>query len=546
MIKKITAAAVLSLLASPVFAEQWQILGARPAGMGGAFVAVAEGPIAQYWNPAGLNVKSKNQRSGMQIPVGVGAEFTGDMLKTASSVTDMKDEIDSLTSKLNGDDIDVESIATFVKALGLLKDLDTGNKGVVIDANAGLDFKFSKLALSVNNFTSAGVTPYIDLENISLGEEGAVSGINIDWTKTYGGTYSDSYDSLVSIITALNGGSSDLSSGNLADILKGSGVSFSSKYSSDLANALLAYAEDASLSAADVQSYISQMQEYESSAAEIIADFAAANGTAGVGSGSSYKNNKSAVGADVASYMEVALGYGWNLGYGLSLGVNAKMVDGFIAKKTVKIVQTENDDGVNFDFDYDQDVVSDWQPAFDLGLLWNLNQSFSWLPFNPRVGLVARNVNNPKFKYTYGIDSDNYVYTDKDGSLSGEEELKRQIRGGLAVNPFNWWTIAVDYDLTENDTHVDGYSSQLLSLGTEIAVFNSPWFSIPLRAGIVKNMADSSADLAYTLGTGLDFAGFHLEASAYMSTDKTTFKYDKEDYTVPEKVGGNVELSFMF
>ena len=35
-------------------AEQWQVLGTRPMGMGGAFVAVAQGPIAQYWYPAGL------------------------------------------------------------------------------------------------------------------------------------------------------------------------------------------------------------------------------------------------------------------------------------------------------------------------------------------------------------------------------------------------------------------------------------------------------------------------------------------------------------
>ena len=35
-------------------AEQWKTLGTRPMGMGGAFVAMAQGPMAQYWNPGGL------------------------------------------------------------------------------------------------------------------------------------------------------------------------------------------------------------------------------------------------------------------------------------------------------------------------------------------------------------------------------------------------------------------------------------------------------------------------------------------------------------
>ncbi|MDP2867001.1 MAG: hypothetical protein Q8O90_12225, partial [Elusimicrobiota bacterium] len=75
---------LLACAAAPVSlcAEQWQVLGTRPMGMGGAFVAVAQGPIAQYWNPAGL-VKSSANVSGVEIPVGVNAEFTGDIIKNA-------------------------------------------------------------------------------------------------------------------------------------------------------------------------------------------------------------------------------------------------------------------------------------------------------------------------------------------------------------------------------------------------------------------------------------------------------------------------------
>jgi hypothetical protein len=45
-----------SLLAvpGPVFAQNFEVLGSRAQGMGGAFVAVADDASATYWNPAGL------------------------------------------------------------------------------------------------------------------------------------------------------------------------------------------------------------------------------------------------------------------------------------------------------------------------------------------------------------------------------------------------------------------------------------------------------------------------------------------------------------
>ncbi|MFA7009070.1 MAG: hypothetical protein WC204_09440, partial [Elusimicrobiales bacterium] len=62
---------VLLAVNAAASAEQWQILGTRPMGMGGAFVAVAQGPIAQYWNPAGLYTSTGNV-SGMELPVAAG------------------------------------------------------------------------------------------------------------------------------------------------------------------------------------------------------------------------------------------------------------------------------------------------------------------------------------------------------------------------------------------------------------------------------------------------------------------------------------------
>ena len=47
-------AAVLLMAAIPTSAQTFEVVGTRAAGMGGAFVAVADDASATYWNPAGL------------------------------------------------------------------------------------------------------------------------------------------------------------------------------------------------------------------------------------------------------------------------------------------------------------------------------------------------------------------------------------------------------------------------------------------------------------------------------------------------------------
>ena len=50
----LAAAAVLGTVAAPAAAQTFDTVGTRAAGMGGAFVAVADDASAAYWNPAGF------------------------------------------------------------------------------------------------------------------------------------------------------------------------------------------------------------------------------------------------------------------------------------------------------------------------------------------------------------------------------------------------------------------------------------------------------------------------------------------------------------
>ena len=55
-------------------AQQWQFVGTRAMGMGGAGVATAYGPDAQYWNPAGLAQEDARQETGLLLEAGASAE----------------------------------------------------------------------------------------------------------------------------------------------------------------------------------------------------------------------------------------------------------------------------------------------------------------------------------------------------------------------------------------------------------------------------------------------------------------------------------------
>ena len=50
----ITAAILVGLGGTSAAAQTFEVLGTRAAGLGGAFVAVADDASAIYWNPAGL------------------------------------------------------------------------------------------------------------------------------------------------------------------------------------------------------------------------------------------------------------------------------------------------------------------------------------------------------------------------------------------------------------------------------------------------------------------------------------------------------------
>lgn len=518
--KKLLIVLACAALQAPLRAEQWQVLGTRPMGMGGAFVAVAQGPIAQYWNPGGL-VKSSANVSGMELPVGVSAEFTGDIIKNASQIGELAQKYSTMqTAQDNGTAVNAEQIAAFAKTLSLMSDMNTPGKGALLEVAGGANFKFSKVALSINNFTAVGLNPFIDTVNIGLGSDGgSLSGVSFDSipdeTTISNASYTSARDTIASAIGTIGFANLEtLFCGGAGCTANSGGNTIDS--ATELANVLVNQAISSGLSVQAVNDAAATMSQYAADIAPLVA---------GASSGAPYAKNNSALTVVGASFVEIAAGYAWNVDkwlHGLSVGANLKLINGRTTATTFRFL-SESETGDAFSMD---DVKSSWQPAADLGVLWNVNSTYPKLPLSPKVGFVIRNINSPSFDTTAG----------------GDYDLDRQARLGFALNPTRFWTLAMDMDVTKNKTPVDGFDSRQLALGTEINIFNRKAFNIPLRAGIIKNLAEKDSKMAYTLGTGLNLLYMHFDVSGVVSSERTTI----DDTEIPTKLGVSASFGLLF
>ncbi|MDD2804128.1 MAG: conjugal transfer protein TraF [Elusimicrobiales bacterium] len=512
--KNIIIALFIAAAPASLCAEQWKILGTRPMGMGGAFVAVAQGPIAQYWNPGGL-VKSSANVSGMELPVGVMAEFTGDIMKNASAIGDMAQKFSAIQSAQdNGTSINADQIAAFAKTLSLISDMNEPGKGVLAEVAGGANFKFSKVALSVNNFTSVGLNPFIDTANIGLDTNGSnLSGVNF----TGANQTNTSFDSAE---TTLDSAINTIGYSNLETLICGAANCLNTEQGitnqTTFIYALINKAAADGLSEAQINEAANTLSQYAADVAPMITAAA---------SGNSYYNNTSNLNVVGASFVEIAAGYAWNVDkwlHGLSVGGNIKMINGRTTNTTFRFLsESDTADSITL-----EDMKSSWQPAVDLGLMWDVNRTYPKLPLHPKVGFVMRNINSPSF----------------DVENASDYDLDRQARIGFALNPAKFWTLALDLDVTKNKTPVDGFDSRQLCMGTEINIFNRKAFNIPLRAGLMKNLAEKDSKMAYTLGTGLNLLYMHFDVSGVVSTEKTTM----DDTDIPTKLGVAASFGLLF
>ncbi|MDE2143820.1 MAG: conjugal transfer protein TraF [Elusimicrobia bacterium] len=153
MTKSLAAALALLIAAAPAGAVEWQAMGPRALGMGGAGVAMAQGPLAAYWNPAALGRATENAY-GLAVPFGVHAALTGTVVEGAKDLQNLRDAGGSATQ------------AQIDEALNKLNDK---NDGLRINALGGANFKVGKIAVFANGFVDMGAIPVVDLGHDTAG-----------------------------------------------------------------------------------------------------------------------------------------------------------------------------------------------------------------------------------------------------------------------------------------------------------------------------------------------------------------------------------------
>ncbi|MDX6770807.1 MAG: conjugal transfer protein TraF [Elusimicrobiota bacterium] len=144
--KQLSALVAVLLAVSPAHAVEWTVLGARAQGMGGAGVAVPQGPADNYWNPA--NLGHAESKSGFSLPVGAHFGITGTVLEGANDLDEIANNA-ALQTQANVD--------------AALAKLGASGNGVRADAGVGLNLKIKKLAVFLNGFALMGALPQVDL-----------------------------------------------------------------------------------------------------------------------------------------------------------------------------------------------------------------------------------------------------------------------------------------------------------------------------------------------------------------------------------------------
>lgn len=185
----------------------------------------------------------------------------------------------------------------------------------------------------------------------------------------------------------------------------------------------------------------------------------------------------------------LAYGHAFDTGYGsLSVGGALKYMKGKSFYKSVKLDDDNAMDNIN------DNAVDSSTFGIDLGLAFKPTKVE-----NLTLALVGKNLNTPAF--------------DKIGG--GEYEIKPAVRAGGAYKFNEWAELAMDVDLTENESLV-GYNTRYIGGGA-----NFDLSALELNVGLMKNIASNDeAGVIYTAGlaTGPDW--LHFELSAQMASKK--------------------------
>jgi hypothetical protein len=481
-------------------ASKFPILGPRALGLGGAYVAVAEGPGAAYWNPGALGFPSA---SGFLFPIDADVEATGDLLRRVEDVAEGAESVRKLQDKSEtGGEVTLQDIDDLGEAERAILSLRDTGPGLLAGAAAGLQSRRGRWGLSLNQFVEAGAAALVD-PKFSLGDlaGGAVVEIQGEPALNDPGL-TDARDQLASVIDQFS---------------QSRGVPLAAGETPETAaNHLINH--QAQAGGATPQRIDETVNR--------IADAQAERGAESTGP---IRQNETNMTLREQALSELSLSYGfplvWDAWLGsLALGASVKAVRGEVSYARVFPLRGQATRAGDIIKDARENPEESWQPGVDVGLLYRF-------PFLHRVqvGALGRNINNPTFDAPPA----------RLAAGEGDYREKAQFRTGLAYWPFDRWVLTTDMDMTRNETSVPGYPSRTWSAGTEVKVVPS----LALRGGLYRNI-DGGLHTAYSLGLGLKISHFTMDLALALNDDRV--ELESSEGSIPATVEAGLGLGWQF
>lgn len=486
-------------------ASEWQFVGTRYQGMGGAGVAVVDDSLASYWNPGALAFTT-----GWDTNLTVGASISaeGDVMREIDALELVARDATSISRKVrNGDPLTATDRATLLQIVGrdipLFRDDD---EAFLARSQAYLTGRSGRFAFAVQSDGESVIAPFID--PVNLGFSGlSTAAARIDY---FVGSGADRSGQLSS--------SGQVLADQIANDFR---VYSNTGLEQNQAEEYVFQAEAAGLdtgSKGDREGLRRAAEATAATAARLVSE------------------NVSGAAAVTLVTAETAFAYGHPFFDKIGIGDAVRYIYGntFVDYTTFFEVDTVLDlVQETLEFNNHQDG-HDF--AVDLGLLV---KPTDWL----RLGVVLRNLNEPDFKVD--LPPELRANLRNAGIVLERYEIEHQARLGIAVEPFRWWTIAADIDLTKNENkYVPGFESRLFSLGTEVRMAYHR-VALALRAGAFLNVGDDQNNSpTLTAGLGFRFWNFSLDAAGSLATDWDRFESIGTDGRIPTRAGVVVQLGY--
>lgn len=495
-----TMTALLTITASQVMAMDTFIMSGRAAGMGGVGVACSTDATSQYYNPATFGFFSKKPKVtegeeepelsvlakkswGGDINAGAGARIHGEI----GDYMEILANVDFEELSDNGIQNE-EDIRNLVKIAKSLSGIDDEENAFSAQAAGNIASRIGHVGVGVYGMVQAsGQVADLDTTNLGINAiNPADLSADIETAGTDpGGAYSFQVFSTSQQNALSTGGLTDAAIRILDEMAATEGVT----------------------------------TEQVDQVTEILVDVTGSSGTT-----STLDDNTTTILAHGFGVAEVPISYGYALNDNISIGGSIKYMKGRVYATSIRVFDDDNDEVLD-------EIDSNYNETSTFGVDLGIMARYGML----QLGLVGRNLNSPTFDGF--VDHFTYKGTTYSSTIA-DVKIKPQATAGVALMPVDTLTLAVDLDLTANETNRTNYKTQFIRGGLEWEVFKF----LALRAGAYYNLDESDIGLVYTAGLGLNLWGVRLDIAGTYADD--TVNFDGDEVPAEANVLARLALDF--